>query len=187
MSTSLTGPMFAVTVLHPKMDLAYGFSAWMDSLPESNLCVTLAQPVSEQLRTQSTGKASGTQKCSRLRAFAPAQRPAGYAVTRASFTVIPISSESSPHAQSNGMTNGRICLSKPTITSLPIITVGSDYDIAKNSNSDFAAPATIFVNSPMASITSSSTVSFSLPSSTPVALRATLLLRLNTTVRDPFR
>ncbi len=34
--------------------------AWIDALSESNLCVPLALPVSEQLRTQSTGKASGT-------------------------------------------------------------------------------------------------------------------------------
>jgi len=34
--------------------------AWSDALSESNLCVPLALPVSEQLRTQTTGKASGT-------------------------------------------------------------------------------------------------------------------------------
>ena len=34
--------------------------AWIDALSESNLCVPLALPVSEQLKTQNTGKASGT-------------------------------------------------------------------------------------------------------------------------------
>ena len=33
---------------------------WIDALSESNLCVPLALPVSEQFWTQSTGKASGT-------------------------------------------------------------------------------------------------------------------------------
>jgi hypothetical protein len=44
----------------PKTSLAYAHFAWIDSLSESNLCVALALPVSEHLRTPSTGKASAT-------------------------------------------------------------------------------------------------------------------------------
>jgi hypothetical protein len=40
--------------------LAHEHFAWIDALSESNLCVALALPVSEHLRTPSTGKASAT-------------------------------------------------------------------------------------------------------------------------------
>jgi hypothetical protein len=44
----------------PKTSVAYEHFAWIDALSESNLCVALALPVSEYLRTPSTGKASAT-------------------------------------------------------------------------------------------------------------------------------